>query len=163
MPTPRTSTARTAILPGLLLLLGLLPAVTRAAEHRPAASIPQAALIEPAALAATLKDGASPKPLLLQVGFRALYLQAHIPGSLYAGPGNDEAGLALLRGRVEKLPKDAPIVIYCGCCPWSRCPNMAAAYDELQRLGYTRVRALHIADNFGTNWVDLGFPTATGE
>jgi rhodanese-related sulfurtransferase len=89
-----------------------------------------------------------------------MFDQAHIPNAEYAGPGNTADGLQVLRNRVAKLSKDAPIVIYCGCCPWTRCPNMAAAFDTLTELGFTNVKAVHIAENFGTDWVDKGFPTA---
>ena len=68
------------------------------------------------------------------------------------------AGLQVLSDRVAALPKETAIVIYCGCCPWNRCPNIAAAYDTLHRLGFTRVQVLYIADNFGTDWVDKGYP-----
>jgi hypothetical protein len=27
-------------------------------------------------------------------------------------------------------------------------------------MGFTRVKALYIADNFGTDWVDKGYPAA---
>jgi hypothetical protein len=30
----------------------------------------------------------------------------------------------------------------------------------LSSLGFTRVKALYIADNFGTNWVAKGYPAA---
>ena len=49
------------------------------------------ALVKPEELAATLKKPGG-KPVLLHVGFRVLYDQAHIPGSIYAGPGRDAAG-----------------------------------------------------------------------
>jgi arsenite-transporting ATPase len=65
--------------------------------------------------------------------------------------------------RVAKLAKDTPIVIYCGCCPWSHCPNIAAAYNALRALGFTQVGVLYIADNFGDNWVNKGFPVAKGQ
>jgi rhodanese-related sulfurtransferase len=132
------------------------------AEQRTAASIPAAALVQPADLAANLKNASTPKPLMLHVGFRLLYTQAHIPGSEYAGPASEETGLQLLRNRVAKLPRNTPIVIYCGCCPWSDCPNIAAAYDVLHALGFTQVKALYIANNFGTNWIDRGYPVAKG-
>lgn len=144
----------------LVLLLQSGPVLS---QHKPAASIPAADLIQPADLAANLKGASTPKPLLLQVGFRKLYTQAHIPGSEYAGPASDEAGLQLLRSRVAKLPKDSSIVIYCGCCPWENCPNIAAAYDALHALGFSRVKVLYVADNFGTDWVDKGYPVAKGE
>jgi hypothetical protein len=128
------------------------------AETTPVASIPPADLIQPSDLAASLESSSVPKPLILQVGFRTMYDQSHIPGSEYAGPGNKPAGLQVLSDRVAALPKETAIVIYCGCCPWNRCPNIAAAYDSLHRLGFTRVKVLYIADNFGTDWVDKGYP-----
>jgi rhodanese-related sulfurtransferase len=132
------------------------------AEHKPAASIPTADLLQPADLAASLKSASAPKPLILHVGFRKLYTQAHIPESEYIGAAGKDAGLQLLRKRVAKLTKDTAIVIYCGCCPWSDCPNIAAAYDALHALGFTQVKALYIADNFGDNWVNRGYPVVKG-
>jgi len=129
------------------------------AQARPAASIPSAALIQPAELATALTDASAAKPLILQVGFRKLYDQAHILGAQYAGPARDAEGLRALRQRVAKLPKAAAIVIYCGCCPWSHCPNIAPAYYALHALGFRNLKVLYIADNFGTNWVDKGYPT----
>jgi thiosulfate/3-mercaptopyruvate sulfurtransferase len=132
------------------------------AEPKPAASIPAADLLQPANLAANLKNPSAPKPLILQVGFRILYMQAHIPDSEYVGAASEDAGLGQLRARVEKLAKDTAIVIYCGCCPWSHCPNIAAAYNALHALEFTRIRVLYIADNFGADWVNRGYPVAKG-
>ena len=127
---------------------------------QPASTIPADKLVQPAQWAAKVTDGSAAKVLVLHVGFKTMFEQAHIPGSEYAGPGNTGAGLQVLRDRVAASPKDAPIVIYCGCCPWSRCPNMAGAYDTLTELGFTDVRAIFIEDNFGKDWVDHGYPTA---
>jgi rhodanese-related sulfurtransferase len=143
----------------LILLLLSGPAL---AAPNAASSIPKADLVQPADLAANLKSASAPKPLLLHVGFHILYTQVHIPGSVYVGPASEEAGLQLLRNRVAKLPKDTPIVIYCGCCPWSDCPNIAAAYDALHALGFRQVKALYIANNLGANWIDQGYPVAKG-
>ncbi len=122
--------------------------------------IPASVLIQPAQLAGELK--AAP-PTILQVGFSKLYQQAHIPGAVYAGPTNSETGLAALKAAAEKLSRDAPIVIYCGCCPWNRCPNMDAAYTALKAMGFSKLRALYIANNFGQDWVDKGYPVVTGQ
>ena len=92
-----------------------------------------------------------------------MFAQAHIPGSLYAGPGSQAAGLQLLESKVNKTPKDKLIVIYCGCCPWSRCPNMGPAYKRLRELGFTNVKALYIANNFGDDWVAKGYSVEKGE
>ncbi len=151
-----------ALCPYALVFILLSPPGPALAQHEPAASIPAADLIQPADLAANLKNASAPKPLILQVGFRKLYAQAHIPDSEYIGAAGEDAGLQLLRNRVAKLTKDAAIVIYCGCCPWSHCPNIAAAYDALHALGFTQVKVLYIADNFGDNWVNLGYPVVMG-
>jgi thiosulfate/3-mercaptopyruvate sulfurtransferase len=105
----------------------------------------------------------SEKPLPIQVGSHVLSAQAHIPGSEYIGPGASESRLRQLRKRVESLPRNKFIVIYCGCCPWAHCPNIRPADDSLRAMGFTKVRVLYIANNFGADWVDKGYPTAKGE
>lgn len=125
-------------------------------------SIPQAALITPADLAKNLQS-AKQKPLILNVGPRTLYLQSHIPGAEYMGAGSGDASQQKLRERVKSLPKNASIVLYCGCCPWSHCPNVHPAYQLLHSLGYTNVKVMYVAGDFGTNWVDKGYPVAKGE
>ncbi len=152
-----------ALLAGLAVAsLAVFQTGVAVAQHTPAASIPAADLIQPAELAASLKIAAAQKPVILQVGSHVLYAEAHIPGSEYAGAAGQDGGLQTLRDRVAKLPKDAPIVIYCGCCPWTRCPNVAPAYEQLRALGFSHVKVLYIADNFGANWVDQGYPVDKG-
>jgi rhodanese-related sulfurtransferase len=152
-----------SLLAGLAVaLLALFQSAAASAEHKPAASIPAAALIQPAELAASLQKAGVPKPVILQVGSHVLYAEAHVAGAEYAGAAGQDDGLQTLRDRVATLPKDAPIVIYCGCCPWSRCPNIAPAYEQLRSLGFSHVKVLYIADNFGANWVDQGYPVAKG-
>ena len=124
-------------------------------------AIPAAQLITPEELAKSLPS--AHQPLLLAVGPHSLYAQAHIPGSEYMGAGSSEAGQQKLRERVKALPHNTAIVIYCGCCPWGHCPNMRPAFQELKALGFTNVKALYITDNFGTDWVDKGYPVAKGE
>jgi hypothetical protein len=87
-----------------------------------------------------------------------LYRSHRIPGALYAGPGSKAEGLALLKTAVAKLPHDREIVLYCGCCPWDRCPNVQPSIDLLKQLGFSKVKALYIAENFKTNWMDAGYP-----
>ena len=125
--------------------------------------IPQAQQIEPAALLALLKAGGKDKPLVLQVGSRVMFAQAHIVGSKFAGPGSQADGLQLLASKVASLPKSAPMVIYCGCCPWPRCPNMEPAFAKLHTMGFTNVKALYLANNFGADWVNKGYPVEKGE
>ena len=142
-----------------LLLIALLLVAAKPASAATDV-IPASALIQPAQLASELK--ATP-PTILQVGFSKLYQQAHIPGAIYAGPTNSEAGVTALKAEAEKYPRDASVVIYCGCCPWNRCPNMDAAYTTLKAMGFSKLRALYIADNFGKDWVDKGYPVVMGQ
>jgi thiosulfate/3-mercaptopyruvate sulfurtransferase len=109
------------------------------------------------------KSGKAPTPLLFQVGSHMLYVQAHIPGSEYIGQGNTPDGLQRLANRVSKLPKKTAIILYCGCCPWSHCPNVNPAYEALEKLGFTNVKVLYMANNFGVDWVYKGYPVAKGE
>jgi hypothetical protein len=127
-----------------------------------ASSIPGSRLINPEDLVKVLQVGKE-KPLILQVGPHILFAQAHIVGSEYVGAASTEAGLNQLRKRVASVPRAKFIVIYCGCCPWSHCPNVKPAHDALTALGFTNVKVLYLSDNFGTNWVDKGYPTAKGE
>lgn len=126
----------------------------------PASTIPSAQLIQPDALSKLLNASGAARPLILQVGSKLMFDQAHIPGSEYVGPGSREDGLNLLRERVKGLPKNSSIVLYCGCCPWGRCPNVGNAFKTMQDLGFTNVKVLYIADNFGADWVGKGYPVA---
>lgn len=134
---------------------------TARAEGAADAAIPQDARIEPAALADQLR-GTNPPATILQVGSSVLYAEAHIPGSQYAGPTGKEDGIKNLASHVDGLPRDKPIVIYCGCCPWTRCPNIGAAYKHLLSMGFTHVKALYLPNNFGDDWVNKGYPVARG-
>jgi hypothetical protein len=122
-----------------------------------------AQLINPEDLVKILQSPKGEKPLVLNVGPHLLYMQAHIPGSEYIGAGSDSQGIESLRRRVKPLPRKTFIVLYCGCCPWSHCPNVQPAYNELHKAGFTNVKVLYIADNFGTDWVYKGYPTIKGQ
>lgn len=120
-------------------------------------------LISPEDLVKVLQAPKSEKPLILNIGPRVLYMQAHIPGAEFIGPASEHQALDALRARVKSLPKSKYIVIYCGCCPWSHCPNVQPAYKALTDMGFKKVNALYIAGNFGSDWVYKGYPTARGQ
>ncbi len=125
-------------------------------------SIPLAQLIQPETLNRLLQAGGAEKPLLLQVGSHVLFAEAHIPGSEYAGQGSQPAGIQQLQNRVSALSRKKLIVLYCGCCPWNRCPNVEPAFAKLREMGFTNVKVLYLADNFGTNWVEKGYAVEKG-
>ncbi len=125
-----------------------------------ALSIPTENLMQPEELNNLLEKPQALKPLILQVGSRVMFDQAHIAGAEYAGPGSRDQGLQALKSRVSSLPRKTFIVIYCGCCPWNRCPNVGPAYQLLSDMGFTNLKVLYIAENFGANWVNNGYPVA---
>lgn len=123
-------------------------------------TIPQSARILPAQLAAMIRSGHT--PTILQVGFTTLFQEAHIQGATHAGPAVSDTGMALLRKTAEHLDRHKLLVIYCGCCPWPKCPNIRPAFEELLKMGFTNVKAVYIPQNFGTDWVNHGYPTVKG-
>ena len=57
------------------------------------------AMIQPDEMAAKL----SSKPAIFYVGPNVMYRNKHIPGAIFAGPGMNPAGIALLKQAVAKL------------------------------------------------------------
>jgi rhodanese-related sulfurtransferase len=118
-------------------------------------------LAQPQEVAARLA-AKSQAPAIFQVGPNLLYRGKHIPGSIYGGMGARPDGIETLKSVVAKLPRDREIVIYCGCCPWDKCPNIKPAFDALKQMGFTRVKAMYVPHNFATDWVDKGYPVELG-
>jgi thiosulfate/3-mercaptopyruvate sulfurtransferase len=125
--------------------------------------IPASRRINPETVVKILQSSTSEKPLVIDVGSHVLYSQAHIPGSEYIGPASTAEGLQQLRKRVQALARGKFIILYCGCCPWTHCPNVEPADGVLRALGFTNVRTLYITNNFGADWVAKGYPTAKGD
>ena len=117
-------------------------------------------LLQPARLVQEIQS-AKP-PVILSVAFPVLYRSRHILHAIAAGPGSKPEGIAALKQAVEKLPKDADIVIYCGCCPMVKCPNIRPAYRSLAEMGFTRVRVLDIPTNMHTDWFAKNYPSEPG-
>ena len=128
-----------------------------------AMTVPQGQLIQPAELAGMLKTSGTERPVVFQVGSFVMFQQAHIPNAGFAGPGSQANGAILLKKLAAPLQKSQLIVIYCGCCPWGRCPNIGPAYKELRDLGFTNVKALYLPNNFGDDWAVKGYPVERGE
>lgn len=155
----------------VLVFAGLMPGVVPVApaQFSPSApassalSIADSSLLQPEELARILKSPEKEKPLILQVGSRVMFAQAHIPGSEYAGPGSQASGIQSMESVVATVSKDRHIVLYCGCCPWNRCPNVGPAYKRLRELAFTHVQVLYLANNFGDDWVNKGYPAVKGK
>ena len=95
---------------------------------------------------------------IICVTFPILYRQKHIPGAQLAGPADKPEGLAKLKAAVAHLPRIEEIVIYCGCCPMDKCPNIRPAYRALKKTEFEHIRVLNLPTNFHTDWVAKGYP-----
>jgi thiosulfate/3-mercaptopyruvate sulfurtransferase len=160
----------------LVIVLTLIVAVGQAASQREevrmfaallAASSETsphgAELMQPDELAKALQASKGEKPVVLYVGPRFLWAQAHIPGAEFIGPNADPQSREKLRARAASLPHSQLVVLYCGCCPWDHCPNIRPTFQELRKVGLEKIRALYLPNSFGTDWAARGFPTAKGE
>lgn len=116
--------------------------------------------ISPAELAKKIAGPPTTRPIVLQVGFKVLYDGGHIPGAIFAGPASARDGLARLKALAERIPRGKEVVLYCGCCPWEKCPNIHPAYDALRRMGFERLVVLLIPQDFAHDWVAQGLPVA---
>jgi thiosulfate/3-mercaptopyruvate sulfurtransferase len=151
-----TSRARWTTIRAAVLLAAVL-----AFSQEVANPWPESALLEPGDLAKTLSS-AGKKPAVICVAFPVLYRTRHITGAVVAGPGNRPEGIDALKKAVVGMAKDSDLVLYCGCCPMTRCPNIRPAYQALKEMGFTRVRVLSIPTNMAADWYQKGYPSEAG-
>jgi len=119
--------------------------------------------LQPADLAKELSDPKSKKPLIVCVGFKSLYQSAHIPGAVFHGPAAGPEGLAELKRWAKSVSPSQPIVIYCGCCPMARCPNVRPAFRALHDMGFAKLKVLFLETDLARDWVQKGFPVQRGQ
>jgi len=110
-------------------------------------------LLAPADLAKVLNDPKAPQPLVFSIG-----MQAIIKGSIDIGPAMNAENLNTLKGKLNKLPKNTQIVVYCGCCPFSRCPNIRPAMELLKSMQFTNYQLLNLPQNVKVDWIDKDYP-----
>jgi len=102
------------------------------------------------------------KPVVVCVGFRPLYMGAHVPGAVFHGPAQSRQGLADLKKWAQSVSHSANLVVYCGCCPLEHCPNIRPAFNALRDMGFTNLRVLLLPHDFATDWVEKGYPVEKG-
>ena len=118
---------------------------------------PADALMPTEELAGLMKQGKGQHPIIC-VAFPVLYRQRHISGAVFAGPGSKPEGIALLKPALAKQKASDLVVLYCGCCPMTRCPNVRPAYLAAKDLGFKNVRVLDLQTNLHTDWIAKGYP-----
>lgn len=119
-------------------------------------------LIQPAELERELRRPEARRPIVLHVGFAVLYQGGHIPGAIHAGPASTEQGLEDLRRTASRISRNREVVIYCGCCPMDKCPNIHPAYEALKKMGFQRLKVLDLPHDFAHDWAEKGLPVVKG-
>lgn len=114
-------------------------------------------LLEPSDLVSAIKTGATKTLLILNIG-----AVDDIKDAQHIGAVNKAENMAKLRNAVAGLPKNIELVIYCGCCPFTKCPNIRPAFNELKKSGFINIKLINLPVNLKTNWIDKGYPLSAG-
>lgn len=83
---------------------------------------------------------------------------AVIKGSVDMGPAQNKSNLDNLRKYLEGVSRDKEVVIYCGCCPFSRCPNIRPAFSLLIEMGFKDPKLVDIPQNIRVDWLSKKYP-----
>ena len=111
-------------------------------------------LMEPQALVNIMRaNNGNALPVILNIGS----VEA-IPGAITTGAVSEPDGFAEFKKQLKGIKKDKLIVIYCGCCPLFKCPNVRPAFKELAAEGFTNIKVLNLKKNLQTDWVDKNYP-----
>ena len=126
-------------------------------------TLPASQLVQPADLVRELAF-ASPdsRPTIVYVGFRTLFTGGHIPGATFHGSAFTEQGLADIKKWAASLPRTTNLIIYCGCCPFERCPNIRPAFALFRDMGFMHLRVLELPTSFAVDWVDKNYAIEKG-
>jgi thiosulfate/3-mercaptopyruvate sulfurtransferase len=111
-------------------------------------------LLEPAQLAQIIQKN-EVAPIVYSIGPGAV-----IKNSINIGSVKEPANMQEFKKQLSKLPKDASIVVYCGCCPFEHCPNVRPAVAALNEMKFTNYKLLNLSHNVKTDWLDKGYPAA---
>lgn len=110
-------------------------------------------LMEPSALVAMLANPKASKPFIYNIG-----VVENIQGAKNMGAASEKENLDKFKKAIAGLPKSSTVVVYCGCCPFSRCPNIRPAFKAMQAAGLKNGFLLNIPTNIKTDWINKGYP-----
>ena len=110
-------------------------------------------LMAPATLANLIKNGKTTKPVIFNIG-----VVENIKGARNMGGASEKENLQRFKKALSSIPKTSTVVIYCGCCPFDRCPNIRPAFAALQAAGFKNGKLLDLPINIKTDWINKGYP-----
>jgi thiosulfate/3-mercaptopyruvate sulfurtransferase len=145
----------------LLLIACLLARTSPAPLRADSGPWTEAQTVQPADLEKELGNSKT-APTVVFVGFKRLFSAGHIKGAQFHGTAGSEEGVKELTAWAAGLPRSTNLVIYCGCCPLERCPNIRPAFKALDGLGFKNLRVLILPQDFATDWAAKGFPYDKG-
>ncbi|MBI2794647.1 MAG: rhodanese-like domain-containing protein [Ignavibacteria bacterium] len=128
-------------------------AIKQAAQSTLAEPWTDAQLMQPATLAKMLTNNSKNLPHVYSIG-----RVGAIKNSIAFGPAQESENLNRFKAEIQSLPRDAAIVIYCGCCPFEDCPNIRPAFSLLNEMGFTNHKLLNLTHNLNVDWIDKGYP-----
>lgn len=110
-------------------------------------------LMEPSTLAAIISNPKAKQAQIFNIG-----VVDDIKGAINMGGVSEKENLGRFKIILSKLPKSTFLVVYCGCCPFERCPNIRPAVNLLKTMGFTNAKLLNLPTNLQQNWISKGFP-----
>ena len=110
-------------------------------------------LMNPSSLAAMMKNQKASKPLIFNIG-----VVENIKGARNMGAASEKENLNRFKKALSSIPKMSTIVIYCGCCPFERCPNIRPAFTAMKAGGFKNGKLLNLPTNIKVDWINKGYP-----
>ncbi|WP_053082716.1 hypothetical protein [Chryseobacterium angstadtii] len=111
-------------------------------------------LMDPALLASKITANKTKDIVIISVGPEAI-----IKGSVDIGSTREPENLEKLRNYLKNIPKGKEVIIYCGCCPFVKCPNIRPAFNLLMEMGFKNAKLLNLPKNIKADWLDKDYPT----
>lgn len=105
-------------------------------------------------LADKITTNAKDKPLIFNVG-----PMENIKGAQAVGAATNATFSTKILSYLTMESKTKPVVVYCGCCSYSSCPNIKPAYDILLAQGFKNTKVLELPEGIKPDWVAKGYPT----
>lgn len=110
-------------------------------------------LLKPEVLAERIRKGDTVNLLILNTG-----PVEDIAGAVHSGAMEETGNPEKLRSYLAAVSRDKEVVVYCGCCPLSVCPNLRPAYDILKELKFSNVKVLRLPNELQEDWIGKGYP-----
>ena len=105
-------------------------------------------------LADKININAKDKPLIFNVG-----PMENIKGAQAVGAATNATFSNKILSYLTMESKTKAVVVYCGCCSYSSCPNIKPAYDILIAQGFKNTKVLELPEGIKPDWVAKGYPT----